>query len=470
MMRVIVLAAALVVCAGSVARAEAKKLNVLLIMSDDLSCRLGSYGGEFKSPQIDKLAARGVLFEHAYCQYPLCNPSRASFMAGQRPDTTRIITNGPNLRELHPDCVTMAQLFKESGYFSARVGKIYHYGVPREIGTNGAGDDPQSWNVRINPAGKDIEDENEIINYMPGAKPPKKGERADNLGAALSWRADDGADTLQTDGKVADETIKLLREHKDGPFFIACGFYRPHVPDVIPKGYLDNYPMDSVKLPVEPEEHLKKIPPAAFFRRETFTKIDADKLRTFKRAYMSAVSFMDAQLGRVIEAVDELGLADSTVIVFVSDHGWMLGEHGSEWEKQQLFEMSAKVPMIIVAPGMKGNGSKSGRAVELLDVYPTVADLCGLKAPAAIEGVSLRPLLADPAAAWDHPAYTQVRHGKNDGRSVRTERYRYTEWGDDGDKGAELYDYEMDPNEWNNLADDPGSKELREKMKALLHK
>ncbi|MEO7298235.1 MAG: sulfatase, partial [Verrucomicrobiota bacterium] len=295
------------------------KPNVLFIMSDDLTCVLGCYGhGEMKTPNIDRLARRGVLFERAYCQYPLCNPSRASLMTGRRPDTTQVVGNGLYFRKILPDVVTLPELFKTNGYFSARVGKIYHYGVPGQIGTDGL-DDPPSWNQVINPKGRDKDDENEVINYMP-----KNG----NLGASLAWMSAKGTDAEQTDGKVATETIRLLEQHKDNPFFIAAGFYRPHVPDIAPEKYFDWYPFEKVALPQDPPEHMAGIPPMAFHVKVPNYGLDDEKLRRFKRGYLSAVSFMDAQVGRLMDALDRLKLSENTVVVFVSDHGWLLGEHG----------------------------------------------------------------------------------------------------------------------------------------------
>jgi arylsulfatase A-like enzyme len=263
-----------------------------------------------------------------------------------------------------------------------------------------------------------------------------------------------GTDDEQTDGKVANETIKMLEAHKDGPFFIGCGFYRPHVPDIATKPYFDLYPLEKVTLPVEPPEHIAAIPPIALTVKPLNYDLEPEKLRIFKRAYHAATSFVDAQFGRVMEAVQRLGLEDNTVIVVWSDHGWCLGEHG-QWQKMLLFEESAHVVLMIKAPRAEGNGTTCPRTVELLDLYPTLADLCGLTPPARLEGKSLRPLLRDPNASWDLPAFTQVtRKGGVMGRSIRTEQWRYTEW-DSGKKGKELYDQNADPHEYHNLAKDP---------------
>src|SRR3989440_4242440 len=403
-------------------------LNVLLIAVDDLNVSLGCYDHPLvKSPNMDKLAARGIRFNRAYCQYPLCNPSRSSLLSGLRPDTSRIYDNSTPIRKPFPDIVTLPQLFKNNGYYSARVGKLYHYGVPGQIGTSGL-DDPPSWNEFVNPRGRDRDDEADVINFTPSRQ----------LGAALCWMEAKGTDEEQTDGKVAAEAIRLLEEHKDKPFFIAAGFYRPHVPDIATKRYFELYPLEKVTLPKEPPEHIAKIPPIALTCRPLNYGVEEEKLRRFKRAYFASISFVDAQIGKLLDALDDLKLSDKTVVVLLGDHGWSLGEHG-QWQKQLLFEEVARVPFMIALPKAKVTGV-SPRTVELLDIYPTLADLCGLTPPSNLEGKSLRPLLDDPKAAWTQPAITQVlRAGsKTMGYSIRTERWRYTEW-NGGEAGTELY-------------------------------
>ena len=332
-------------------------------------------------------------------------------------------------------------------------------GVPAQIGTNGL-DDGASWNQVINPRGRDKDEEADVIQFTG-----KKGQ----LGASLAWLQTGGNGEDHTDGKIATEVIKLLEEHKAGPFFIACGFFRPHVPCIASENYFNLYPLDKIQLPKEPPEHIAGIPPIALTVKPLNYGLDDEKLRIFTRAYHASTSLMDAQAGRVLAALDRLKLSDHTVVVFISDHGWSLGNHG-QWQKMLLFEESARVPMVIYDPSAKGNGKVSSRTVELVDLYPTVADLCGLPVPEGAQGYSLKALLEDPQAQWSHPAFTQVTRGKGVmGRSVRTERWRYTEW-DGGSKGVELYDQENDPKEFKNLASDPASAKTVGEMKALLVK
>jgi len=475
MSRCLLAIVALIACKLSASAAE--KMNVLLIVSDDLTNNaLGCYGGPVKTPNIDRLAAKGVRFDRAYCQFPLCNPSRASFLTGLRPDSTRVYENATQFRKNIPDVQTLPQTFRKAGYYVARVGKLYHYGVPGQIGTNGL-DDPPSWEKVINPRGYDKDDEDKDLIFT--LTPKLKG--SGRFGATLSWLASEGADELQTDGKIARETAKLLEANKDKSFFLACGFFRPHTPYVAPKKYFDLHPVDKIELPKVPEGHRQAGPAPAFgsARPEQETMTDAQRRQAIQ-AYYAATSFMDAQVGIVLDSLERLKLADKTIVVFMSDHGYHLGEHGL-WQKMSLFENSTRVPLMIYDPRAKGNGKPSPWTVELVDLHATLADLCGLEAP-KLDGPSLKPLLDDPAARWDRPAITQVSRGtpiitgktagKNPwflGTSVRTARYRYTEW-DGGKKGVQLFDYQTDPGELTNLANDPTMANVVKEMKAMLPK
>jgi uncharacterized sulfatase len=458
-MRILAIAAAAFLMAGAPA---APRLNVLFIAVDDMNNDLGCYGHPLvKSPNIDRLAKMGVKFDRAYCQFPLCSPSRSSLMTGLRPDTTRVFNLTYHFRKGLPDAVTLSQLYRNNGAFAARVGKIYHYGNPGDIGTSGLDDKP-SWDLVLNPAGRDKTAlEPEIINYTP-----KRG-----LGSAMCFLSDkEGKDEEHTDGKVATEAIKLLEEHQGKPFFLAAGFYKPHTPYVAPKKYFDPYPMDKIHLPKEPADHLKSVPKPALASTapHPLFGVTEDQARECKQAYYAAISFVDAQIGRLLDAMDRLKLWETTVVVFWSDHGYHLGDHGL-WMKQSLFEQSARVPMIIVAPGAKGNGKACPRTVELLDLYPTLADLSGLTPPKEIQGASLRPLLDDPSKAWERPAFTQVQRGAFPGHAVSTEKWRYIEW-DGGKAGTQLYDRESDPQEFMNLASDPKHAKVVEELQALVKK
>lgn len=444
------------------------KLNVLYIVSDDLNNSLGCYGHTVvKSPRIDELAARGTRFDRAYCQFPLCNPSRASFLTGLRPDQTGVKENATQFRRVVPDVVTMPQLFQKAGYFVARVGKLYHYGVPTQIGTDGL-DDPPSWMVKLNPRGRDKDDEAKIFSIVPG-----------NLGSAPSWLAADGEDREQTDALGAEMTIKLLEEHKDKPFFIACGFFRPHTPYVAPKKYFDLYPPEKMPLAYTPPGDRDDIPPVAVSQGSANHNMTEKLQRDALQAYFASIGFMDQQVGKLLDALERLKLREKTIVVFHSDHGYHLGEHGGIWQKQSVFEESARVPLIISAPGASAAGKGAKALAELIDVYPTLAELCSLSPPPGLPGKSLAAQLNDAAAPGKEFALTQVRRGGGgggkkkaakaeadqkapapkaaggiDGYSLRTDRWRYTEW-DGGQQGTELYDHEADPHEYKNLAKDP---------------
>lgn len=446
---------------GPAAAAQAgPKYNVLFIASDDLNCSLGCYGHPVvKTPNLDRLAARGTRFDRAYCQFPLCSPSRSSLMTGQRPDTTEVFDLKRHFRVALPEVITLPQMFKGNGYFAARVGKIYHYGVPGDIGTSGL-DDPPSWDQFVNPRGRDKAEEGLLTNYTPNR----------GLGSSLSFLAAEGTDEEQTDGIGATETIKLLKANRERAFFIACGFYRPHCPYISPKKYFDDVPLEQSRMPKVSEEWKAQVPAAALISTVPWPwlGVNETQARESKRAYWAAVEFVDRQVGRLLEALDRLQLADKTIIVFWGDNGYHLGENGM-WKKQSLFENSARVPLIIAAPGQKQKGQGSPRTVELVDIYPTLAELCGLKPPPSLAGRSLKPLLDDPRGAWTKAAFTQVWRGSFAGHSVRTERWRYTEW-DDGNKGVELFDYEQDPGETHNLASDPKQAGTVAELRALVRK
>ena len=422
--------------------------NVLFLMADDLNNDLGVYGAPVLTPHIDRLAAAGVRFDRAYTQFPLCSPSRSSMLTGRRPNATGVIANpsaktpmSPHFRERLPATVTLPQLFKNAGWFAARIGKLYHYGVPNNIGTASL-DDYLSWDLAINPRGHDREIHDRIITIgQPG-----------NYGATLSWYPDDGPDEEQTDGLAAVEAVRLLERfaRDKQPFFLGVGFYRPHTPYVAPKKYFDLYPPDRISLPELSADDKARTPAPAYGSAQAVQdKMTDARRREAIQAYRASTSFMDAQVGVVLAALDRLGLRQNTIVVFTSDHGYHLHDHGL-WQKQSLFEASARVPLVIAAPGARGSGRAAGGIVELLDLYRTLADLAGLTPAQDIEGVSLRPMLDDPAASVKQHAFSQARTGY----AVRTPRWRYIEWAA-GKTGTQLYDMEQDPRETRNLAADP---------------
>lgn len=434
-----------------------KKYNILFIASDDLNTDMGTYGHrEVKTPNFDRLAKRGMQFNRAYCQYPLCNPSRASVLTGKNPDEIRVYDLTTHFRSIVPDIVTLPQHFKNNGYYSARVGKMFHYNVPSGIGTNGL-DDSLSWNEVRNPKGRDKTDQKMVINLSPERK---------ELGSSLSYLIADGTDEEQTDGMVATEAIRVMKEHQNEPFFLGVGFFRPHTPYVAPKKYFDMYPLDRITLPKRPANDLDDIPAAAIGVKPLNYGLSEIKQKEAKRGYYAAISFMDAQLGRVLDALDSLHLTDNTIIVFWSDHGYNLGQHG-QWMKRSLFENSARVPLTISVPGGL-RGKVSNRTVSLIDIYPTLTDLCNLPAAQKLSGTSLQPLLKNPRALWDKPAFTQVdRNNKITGRSIRTEQWRYTEW-NEGREGRELYDEIKDKEEITNLAENKEYENIVKELSAKL--
>lgn len=439
--------------ASKPAHAE-RRLNVLLIMADDLAPKVGSYGAPVRTPNIDRLARQGVSFDRAYAQFPWCAPSRASMLTGTRPDTTRVADLTTPFRAALPDIQTLPQYFRTNGYFAGRVGKIFHQGVPGGIGTPGP-DDPQSWDKVVDPRGRDREAENgRLVEITPGIP----------YGSSMTYLADDGEDGEQTDGKVSTAAIAMMKANRDKPFFIGVGFYRPHVPEVAPKKYFDLYPLDMIKVADQSPAMLAGVLPASKAWTPDNFGMSVDEQRQMIRAYYAATSFMDAQVGRVLDSLRELGLEDNTIVVFTSDHGFMLGEHG-QWMKNILWEPSARVPLIMRVPGKRSvAGRRSPRTVELLDLYPTLVELSGLPAYSRNEGKSLTPLLARPTdRAWTKPALSQVRGG----RSVRTERWRYTEW-EGGKKGRELYDHRRDPGEMRNLAESPRYAATVAKLRTML--
>jgi uncharacterized sulfatase len=500
-----------------------RRRNVLFISTDDMCNRLGCYGVPVESPNLDRLAQSGVRFDHHYCQFPLCGPSRTSLMTGLAPDTTKCFDLNTDFRETIPGTVTLPQLFQRNGYYTARSGKIYHYNNPSEIGTPGF-DDRASWHQVSYPAGYDRTHDEALVTFyaaqermyggrmiqdymrtqaqrekemeehwqntgpkapwrhggggpggirisQDGCTPLLPLSKNGDLGIAIAGHASDGDDKIITDYLVAEAAICMMDEHRDEPWFIGAGFFRPHVPFIVPSKYFDMYQVDGIQVPPFNPWELTTAPRIAYDSMDPNYGMTPQQHREAVRGYYAAISFVDAQVGRLVDALERLNLAKDTTIVFWADHGFMVGEHG-QWEKMKLFEPSARVPFIMAGAGVTAAGRSCKRTSEHLNIYPTLAELCELQGtPANLQGRSLVPLLNDPDSPWDHPAITQVtrrnQSGATMGYSVRTERYRYTMWSGGAD-GEELYDYETDPHELKNIAGDSSQSVLKSRLRSRL--
>jgi uncharacterized sulfatase len=468
--------AALLLVISPMLMAADKKLNILFIVSDDLNCSLGCYDDKVtQSPNIDRLAARGVRFDRAYCNYPVCNASRTSFLSGRRPETTKVLGNGTQPRiALGPDFKFLPEYFHEHGYFTASIGKISH---PTFAGT-------VKWDVQSDaqkgqeegdeesPAGKTKAKAGEGKAKLDAAAKLKRREAKAAQAAAKSapggdvpfgWQATSNDDADEPDGITARRVVKLLEQHQDGPFFIAAGFHKPHVPHTAPKKYFDLYDVAKMPLPKEPEGHAKYIPEIARAPKY-FPDLNKDQDRAIIQHYHAATTFMDAQVGLLLDTLDRLKLWHNTVVVFLGDHGWHLGEHAGFWAKMSLMEESARAPLIIYAPGRKSNAA-SPRLAEFVDLFPTLTDVCGLPLPSGLEGISLAPLLDDPNRPWKKAVFTVVSRPRGLGRSVRTESHELIVWPDGSEQ---LYDHVRDPHEYENLALDTRYKETVDSLRQLL--
>ena len=418
----------------------AEQPNVLFFAVDDLNDWIGCLGGhpDCQSPNIDRLAAQGVLFERAYCAAPACNPSRASLMTGVRPWTSGVYVNPQPWRPAMPEAVTLPQHFTANGYHSGGSGKVFH----------GRYEDPGSWEHYLNK-GRDPDPSQEVLN--------DPHSRA----GGVVWGVLDVTDSQMNDYKMADYAIEYLSQEHDRPFFLACGIYRPHMPWQVPRKYYEMYPREQIHLPEVPEHDLDDLPPAGV----KMAKPDGDHAKVTStdnwdyavQAYLASVTFADTQIGRVLEALDQSPHKDNTIIVLWGDHGWHLGEK-EHWRKFALWEEATRVPFLVVAPGVTTAGERCLRTVDLMSVYPTLCDLCGLPIPEQVEGVSILPLLKDPQSSWDRPAITT--HGRGN-HAVRSERYRYIRYAN-GDE--ELYDHAVDPSEWKNRADDPSLTSIKAEL------
>jgi len=468
------------------------KHNVLFIAVDDLRPQAGCYGfPKMHTPSIDGLARTGTVFNRAYCQQAVCSPSRTSLLTGLRPDTTRIYDLETHFRRHLPDVVTLPQHFKQHGYHTQGFSKIYHGGL----------DDPASWSVKHwTPGGggyakpetlaaleeqrKQMKAEGkamvaEVLERDPKTGMPLKVKQPKFRLRGPAWEDPDVPDDALADGKTADEVIRVMRDVKGQRFFLAAGFLKPHLPFVAPKKYYDLYPKGSLSLadnPFPPKD-CPEIALTNWGELRAYMGIPKDGPLSEQQAlelvhgYYAATSYVDAQIGRLLAELDRLGLADKTVVALWGDHGWQLGEHGL-WCKHTNFEVATRSLLLCRAPGQRATGKKTNALVEFVDMYPTLAELCGLPLPEELEGTSFAPLLDNPDRPWKSAAFSQYPRGQAMGYTLRTDRYRYTEWAKRGEPpvGVELYDHQTDPGENVNIAGRPENKDTVAKLSEMLRK
>ena len=423
----------------------AGRYNVIFIIADDLRPLLGCYGhSAMHTPNIDALAERGTLFNRAYCQLPVCNPSRSSVLTGLRPDTIGVHDNDGYFRNNLPDAVTLPQHFKTHGYHTRAIGKIEH-GLTALF-------DQFSWSVPV----------------------WRKWAGTVDRKTIPLWQALDVADDALWDGQIANKTVEVLAQSQSTPFFLCVGFHKPHLPYNVPRKYYDLYTRQTFDTSADATlpEGLPQIAQTRWNEIDSYQDIQnegplsREKTLELIRAYAASTSYMDAQVGRVLQQLDTLGLSENTVIVFVGDHGFHLGEHGM-WRKNTLFEVALRSPMIISVPGQQTN--RTDALTELVDIYPTLCDVCQLPVPSQLEGLSLTPVIEKPTLPWKIAAFSQLSQSGTIGWSMRTVQYRYTEWGHNGRHGKELYDYDADPDETINIADLPENAELVAHLSEQLH-
>ncbi len=461
---------------ATVVAAPEEKPNVLFIVCDDLNTHVSTSGyPHISTPAFDELADAGMTFGRAYCQYPVCGPSRASFLSGLYPQSTGVLDNRAEIRKTRPGTVSMPQRFEESGYWTGAVGKVFHNPTtdPGEV----------AWNESL----RFENDEMPMVTPIRKAFEAKHGPVGEGKARRL-WRqfyptiatqtrgqqpgygATGLRDEQHRDGKNARQIVAWLEDesHGDKPFFMACGIQKPHVPFLAPDAYFDMYPKQGLKFSPAPPNFWDQAPRTAMVKRyEGFgfeLGVENDPLRReYMQAYHACVSFIDAQIGLIFDALKRTGQWDNTIIVLTSDHGYQLGEHFM-WGKVTLFEICNRVPLVIRVPGRTKPESCSEGLVELVDLYPTLAELCEVPAPDDLQGRSLVPMLVDPEAGGKAVVYTVVTRGDQLGKAIRTDRWRYAVWPD----GEELYDLENDLAEHHNLASDGQHQEQRETMGRLL--
>jgi iduronate 2-sulfatase len=452
--------------------------NVLFLVVDDLRPELGCYGNPIvKTPNIDRLARRGLVFTRAYCQQAVCTPSRTSFLTGLRPDTTKVYDNGREngFRKVLPDVVTLPQFFRRHGYETRGLGKVFGEDL----------NDPLAWSIPLWPEGIAGM---QYVDLEKWARVPDGGTPRTPI-PTLEWKkldtrqAPDVPDNALQDGQVADRAVQALRERKDKPFFLAVGFLKPHLPFVAPKKYFDLYSLSDIPEPPDPlpPEDVPEVALHDWRELRGYKDIPRKgplppgKARELILGYYAATTYTDAQVGKVLDELDRLNLTSQTTVVLIGDNGWHLGEHDL-WGKTTNFEFDTRVPMILAGAGVPARGAKCAALVEFVDLFPTLCDLGGFTPPRELEGISMKPLLADPARKWKTAAFSQfprpfapAKRGDGMGYTMRTERYRYTEWRIPGQETAyELYDHEKDPRETVNVAGRPENGALVAELRKAL--
>lgn len=439
---------------------QPEKPNVLFIVADDLADRLHCYGDSVAvTPNLDKLAQRGVLFANNFCQYPTCGPSRASMLSGLYPFESGYTHNNDGTFNEHlPGVVSLPRVFRENGYFTARVGKIFHMGIPAGIGGPGT-DDTLAWDVAVNNTGFDASQEV----WKHATHVGENGSR----GVKIVYSAPAIDDAEMADGQGLQSAIRLLKENNprktQKPFFLAFGIYRPHPPMIVPKKHWDAIDISKFKIPDVPENDRDDIPEINWhLKGSAYNFIPDTHAVNYAHAYYAAIHFVDDLAGKLIDELEAQGLVENTIVVFSGDQGFHLGEHG-HWHKSSMFEGACRVPLIIVDPRQKERGKKCANLTGLIDVYPTLCELAGIEAPHKLSGLSLMPQLNDVSAPGKSFEFTM---GTPNGYGLRTEKYRYTEWRSDTVHAdfSMLYDLENDPQEFNNLV---GNNEYEELVKEL---
>lgn len=415
--------------------------NVLFIAIDDLRDWVGYLGRNPQTitPNIDKLAQRGVRFARSYCAAPVCNPSRAALMSGLRPSTSGVYDNNNDFRKATPEDLALTTTFRKAGYFVCGSGKIYHGSYPR----------PSEWDDYLRTDGKD---------------PVPSGDTGVD---GIKFAPLDCKDEDLREWKIVQYGIDQLKKKHDKPFFLAVGLHKPHMPWNVPRKYYDMHPLDKILLPPIRRDDLADIPPAGVRMAKPEGDhrkiVEANRWKDAIQGYLAAISYCDAMVGRLVDALEQSAYKDNTIVCFWSDHGWHLGEK-EHWRKFALWEESTRSPFIWIVPGLTKPNSICERPVDLMSIYPTLTELCGISRPTHVEGESIRVLLQNPKAGWDKPALTTFHFGNH---SVRTEKWRYIRYNDGSE---ELYNEETDPNEWTNLATDSKYGQIKSDLAKFLPK